>query len=86
MEPATAASVRDAIREIVELQLRQGAPPEVGPNLDRLIAAGFLREEAMTLIGCVLSRELSHALESGLPFDAQRYLDGLAALPAMRWD
>ncbi|MDO8437036.1 MAG: hypothetical protein Q7S69_02590 [Nitrosomonadaceae bacterium] len=78
--------VSDAIREMVELQVRESAPPEARRNVARLVGQGFLREEALALIGCVLSREMFNALDSGQPFDARRYTAALAMLPALPWD
>lgn len=86
----TAASVpadfvREAVAEIVARQVREGAPPEVGQNLARLMATGYLREEALALIGCVLSREMSDCLDTGAAFDAPHYVAALAILPALPW-
>jgi hypothetical protein len=86
MDEAADGFVRDAIREIVELQLRENLPAEVGACLARLIAQGYLRDEAATLIGCALSQEMSRALCDDQPFDAAAYLEALATLPSMRWD
>lgn len=82
----TSEFVRDAIREMVELQLREDMPPEVGLNVERLVAQGFLREEALSLAGCALSRAMFNALESGQPFDAPGYAAALSRLPAVPWD
>lgn len=82
----TADFVRDAIREMVELQLREDMPPEVGLNVERLVAQGFLREEALSLVGCALSREMFNALDTGLPFDAPGYAAALSRLPSVPWD
>jgi hypothetical protein len=86
MNEAADGFVRDAIREIVELQLREDAPAEVGESLARLMAQGYLREEAATLIACALSQAMSRALTGDQAFDAAAYLEALAALPAMEWD
>lgn len=77
--------VRNAIREIVECQVREGAPPEVGQHVERLVAQGFLREEALALVGCVLSRAIYHTLDANQPFDARAYAASLALLPALPW-
>lgn len=82
----TADFVRDAIREMVELQLREDAPPEVGLSVERLVAQGFLREEALSLVGCALSREMFNALDTGQPFDATGYAAALSRLPSVPWD
>lgn len=78
--------VRDAIRETVERQLRENLPPEIGRHVERLVAAGFLREEALSLVGSALSHETCVALVSGKPLDAARYLARVARLPAAPWD
>lgn len=78
--------IRSAVRDLIERQVRDGAPPEVGGHVERLIGEGFLHEEAVTLIGSVLSRELFHALDRGLPFDERHYVAALAVLPALPWE
>jgi hypothetical protein len=50
----------DAIFEIIENQKRDGDPPEAGQTYDRLIRDGHSHNEAMRMIGCVLSNEMFH--------------------------
>lgn len=85
-DEAMSGFVRDAIRDMVELQLRENKPPEIGLNVERLVAAGFLHEEALSLVACALSREMFNALDTGKPFDLPRYLERVAMLPAAPWD
>jgi len=78
--------LRRAILEVVENQLRDGTPPETQATLDRLLAAGHSRAEAIELIACVVSAEIFDVLKRGQPYQEQRYLAGLRALPRLPWD
>jgi hypothetical protein len=78
--------LRRAMLEVVENQLRDGTPPETQATLDRLMAAGHPRTEAIELIACVVSAEIFDVLKSGRPYQEQRYLAGLQALPRLPGD
>ncbi len=72
--------------EIVENQIHDGTPPETRATLERLIATGESREDAVHLIACVLSAEMFEMLEEKRVFDAVRYARHLHALPALPYD
>jgi len=78
--------LRRALLEVVENQLRDGTPPETRTTLQRLLAEGFSRDEAIELIACVVSTEIFDVLKSRLPYDEQRYVAGLRALPQLPWE
>lgn len=78
--------LREAIFEVVENQIRDRDPPETQATFDRLLRQGFTEEEAMRLIGCVVSSEMFHILREGKPFDLSRYVAMLDALPRLPWD
>jgi hypothetical protein len=86
MAEAPNPRLRRALLEVVENQLRGGMPPETRATLDRLVAAGHTREQAVELIACVVSCEVFDVLKSGRPYDEARYLAGLRALPRLPWD
>lgn len=75
-----------ALYDIVENQLRDGVPPAVPATLERLIAAGESRTDAVHYIACVLSVELFEILVNDGAFDEARYDANLAALPALPYD
>ncbi|MEQ8661290.1 MAG: hypothetical protein RLW62_10765 [Gammaproteobacteria bacterium] len=75
-----------ALREIVENQLRDATPPAVPATLARLLDAGISRDDAVHYIACALSVELFEILVNDGAFDAARYADHLAALPALPYD
>ena len=75
-----------AQRLAVENQLRDGAPPETRATLERLLAEGFSRDAAAELIACVVSTEIFDVLKSGQPYQEDRYVAGLRALPRLPWD
>ncbi|MBO0700537.1 MAG: hypothetical protein J2P46_19225 [Zavarzinella sp.] len=78
--------LRRAILEVVDNQLRDNTPPETRATLDRLVAEGRSRKEAIELIACVVSTEIFHVLKSGRPYDNARFVAALQALPRLPWD
>jgi hypothetical protein len=78
--------LRRALLEVIENQLRDGTPPETRTTLDRLLADGISRTEAIELIACVVSSEIFDVLKSGRPYHEPRYLAGLRALPRLPGD
>jgi len=82
----TREAARAAIFEIIENQIRDGTPPETKRTLERLMAAGHSKEEAMKLIGCVVVSEISDVVKEGRVFDEAAFVRALLALPKLPWD
>lgn len=76
-------TVRNAFMEVVMSQLDSGDPPETRATLDRLVAAGHSRSEALQLIAAVARNEMQAMLAAGRQFDNVRYAGLLAKLPAI---
>lgn len=74
-------TVKDAFMEVVVSQLETGDPPETKAALDRLMADGNSRGEAMQLIAAVARKEMQAMMATGRPFDNARYAALLAKLP-----
>ena len=51
-------TLRSAIFEVINNQLRDGTPPEVKETYDRLLSEGYPDEEVMRYIGAVISSEI----------------------------
>jgi hypothetical protein len=68
------------IHEIVEKQLAEGDPPEVGRVLHRLLANGLSRHEAIHAIGTVVAREALAMMKQGRPLDQEAYVRELQNL------
>ena len=77
---------RAAIFEIIENQMRDDTPPETKETYDRLIADGHSREETMKMIGCVVTSEIFDVLKENQPYNQERYVAALQALPELPWD
>ncbi len=77
---------RALILGVVENQLRDNTPPETRETLERLMASGTSREEALRLIGCVLAAEIFDVLKHQREYDRQRYVDRLHDLPKLPWE
>ena len=78
--------LRRAILEVVENQLRDGAPPETRATLARLIADGCSRENAIEHIACVVTTEIFDVMKSRQPFNESRFVAALQALPRLPWE
>ncbi len=76
-------TVRDAFMEVVVNQLETGDPPETKATLDRLMADGNSRGEAMQLIAAVARKEMQAMMSEGRTFDNARYAKLLAKLPKL---
>jgi hypothetical protein len=67
--------------EVVENQLTSNEPPETKHTLDRLVAEGMSREDAMICIAQAVCVEVFATLKHKKPFDRKRYVGNLARLP-----
>ena len=76
----------EALIETVENQIRDKNPPEVRATLDRLMAMGESRENAMRYIGSVFSVEVYEILTHQKPYDEKRYVANLRNLPELPFD
>jgi len=73
----------EAIVEIIENQLRENTPPETKKALKRLMKLGESRENAIRYISCALSVAIFEALKNETPYNEDRYLKNLKALPKL---
>ena len=78
--------LREAIFEVVENQMRDGTPPQTKTTYDRLIAAGHSRLETMKLIGCAVTVEIFDVMKENKPYNEERYVAALEALPELPFD
>ena len=65
--------LKAAILEVVENQLREGDPPETRQTLERLLAAGYSRKQAIEMIGSAVVGEIWSVLHERKPFDRTRF-------------
>ena len=68
------------VHQIIENQLADGDPQEVGRVLKALMQQGLTRHEAIHRIGTVLADEIFHILRDGRPFDEPGYVRRLQQL------
>jgi len=73
----------EAIVEAVENQIADNNPPETKQALVRLMKVGESRENAIRYIACALSVEIFEALKHKEPYNNERYLNNLKALPEL---
>lgn len=67
------ADLKQNILPVVERQLETGEPPETRQTLDRLLAAGYRRDQAVQLIGSAVLQEIWHILHEHRPFDRDHF-------------
>lgn len=65
--------LRRELFEVIENQLRDSDPPETRQTLDRLLAASYAREVAMSKIAVALLEEMNDMLAQRVPFDRARF-------------
>ena len=64
-------------------QLESNDPPKVRETLNRLMAEGIDRDEALKYIACALSVEIFGVLKHSEEFNPERYNKNLDGLPDM---
>ncbi len=72
--------VKRAILEVVENQLRANDPPETRQTLQRLLAVGYSRQEAVEMIGSAVAAEIWYMLREKEAYDPVRYQAALRKL------
>ena len=70
-----------AMHEVVAAQVWNGDPPEMWETAERLDAAGYERHEVLHMLASVNAAEFWSVEHDGVPFDRDRYLAALDALP-----
>lgn len=78
--------LREQIFEIIKNQLRDNDPPETKVTFDRLRKQGFYDFQTRQLIGQCLAVELFDVMKFGKPYDNERYIKNLKALPKEPFD
>lgn len=73
--------LREQIFEIIKNQLRDNDPPETKITYDRLIKTGFDDFQTRQMIGQCLAVELFDVMKFGKPYNNERYIKNLKALP-----
>ena len=73
----------ELIVEVAENQVKENNPPETKETLERLIALGESRENAMRYIASVLSIEIYDIVKEEIPFNEKRYINNLHKLPIL---
>ena len=72
-----------AALEAVGNQLSENDPPETTQTLERLMAEGYSREDALALIARAMAIEIYEVVKTGLSYNQERYLGALNSLPEL---
>lgn len=78
--------LRAQIFEIIENQRRNNDPPETKATYDRLRKQGYDDFVTRQMIGQCLAVELFDVLKFGKPYNNERYIKNLIALPKKPFD
>ncbi|MFN7948834.1 MAG: hypothetical protein U0Z53_26005 [Blastocatellia bacterium] len=68
------------ITRVVESQIAEGEPLIVRETLERLLATGRSRDEALRLISAVLAEEIYEILTTQKPCNESRYTRALSSI------
>lgn len=78
--------LRDQLLETIDNQIKMNNPPETRRTFDRLKSMGYSEFESKQLIGQCLVLELFEIMKCQRPFDEDRYVRNLKALPQEPFD
>ena len=81
--PGNPDRAREALLGVVEKQLAEGTPKEVGGTLIRLCFLGYARDEAIRLIAVALTIDMREMMLQSRTYDEARYIAKLNALPEL---
>ncbi len=79
--PSANPALTDAILTVVDQQMRDATPPETRRTFERLVALGYVPEDARRLIGTVVAQEIVAVMQRGEAYHEQRYIAALQGLP-----
>ncbi len=65
--------LKNIILDVVNKQIQGNDPPETRQTLERLMAAGYARQEAIEMIGSALVEIIWELLQDRKEFDVKRY-------------
>jgi hypothetical protein len=65
--------LKNIILDVVHRQIGGNDPPETRQTLERLMAAGYARQEAIEMIGSALVEIIWELLQDRKEFDIERY-------------
>jgi hypothetical protein len=86
MEKTTDQRLREAILEVIHIQVRDNDPPETKQALIRLQDQGFSEKEALKLIGYVVASEVFGVIKENRHYDKEKYISALNKLPKLPWE
>ena len=78
--------LRDAILKVVKKQLADQDPPETKETFERLQQEGFSAEASMKMIGFVIAAEVFSIYKDDRPYEKERFVRKLKALPHLPWE
>ena len=76
--------LRQGLFEAIEIQMRDGTPPETKRTFDRLVGEGYSKDDAMAQIANALTVESANILgRDSREYDEDAYVRELRALPEL---
>ena len=80
-EPDDEEFAQSTLTEAIENQIRDGNPLEARKTLERLLATGQTRDDALQMMAAVLAYEVQAILAEERAFNNEWYIKALQALP-----
>ena len=77
---------REALFKAIDNQIKEGNPPATKETFDRLISAGYSRNETMKYLASVLLCELNEMIRDKRMYDEASYVNRLNLLPLLPWE
>ena len=78
--------LREAILEVIKIQIQDNDPPETKQTLARLQDEGFSEKESLKLIGYVVASEVFSVMKEKRQYDKSGYITALNNLPKLPWE
>ena len=83
MTDETTKRLQRAIDEVIQNQIQNNNPPETEQTLARLKLEGYTEQQALQLIGHVVTREIVEVIQHGRLYNEQEYINRLKELPKL---
>jgi len=79
--PSANPALTEAILAVVDQQMQDNSPSETQRTFERLVALGYMPEDARRLIGNVVAQEIFAVMQREEMYNEQRYIAALRGLP-----
>lgn len=86
MDEPDPKALHATFRDVVSQQLRENDPPETQQTYDRLIEAGYSKDDVWRMLSAVVAAEMFEIVRTQRAHDQQQYVRWLENLPKLPYD